>query len=235
MYICLLFYIRLYYGSLLTNLRCIYELHSWKKRFVLYCLIGYKIHQWNTNPPDGYKAKIRLKSLIHCYRFWPCPNIRITNVTVFPRLTYESNLVISPHYIINPKFAILANQNYTQICWFVDRHIKIYVHVCWCGKQNIQWWLANPGSDSSEISLIRTKSAGTDFRFWTDGRFSNPENSLIWKYQPGTNLSGLTNHHCTFQILRQRQTYWNLICSFLLAFFLTAVEAEDTFCLLGYW
>ena len=54
----------------------------------------------------------------------------------------------------------------------------------------------NPGSDSPEISLIQTKSAGTDFRFLTDGRFSNPENSLIQKYRPGTYVSGLTNHHC---------------------------------------
>ena len=61
----------------------------------------------------------------------------------------------------------------------------------------VQWWFLNPGSDSLEISLIRTKSAGTDFVFWTDGRFSNPENSLIRKYRPGTNVSGLTNHHCT--------------------------------------
>ena len=60
----------------------------------------------------------------------------------------------------------------------------------------IQWWFVNPGSDSPEISLIRTKSARTDFLFWTDGRFSNPENSSIRKYRPGTNVSGLTNHHC---------------------------------------
>ena len=37
---------------------------------------------------------------------------------------------------------------------------------------------------------------GTDFRFWTDGRFSNPENLLIRKYRQRTNMSGLTNHHC---------------------------------------
>ena len=64
----------------------------------------------------------------------------------------------------------------------------------------IQWWFVNPGSDNPEISLIRTKSAGTDFRSWTDGRFSNPENSLIRKYRPGTNVCGLTNHHCTHLI-----------------------------------
>ena len=61
----------------------------------------------------------------------------------------------------------------------------------------IQWWFVNPGSDSPEISLIRTKSVGIDFRFWTDGWFSNPENSLIRKYRPGIKVSGLTNHHCT--------------------------------------
>ena len=55
----------------------------------------------------------------------------------------------------------------------------------------------NKCSDDSLISLIQTKSAGTDFRFWTDGRFSNPENSLIQKYRPRTNVSVLTNHHCT--------------------------------------
>ena len=62
----------------------------------------------------------------------------------------------------------------------------------------IQWWFVNPGSDSPEISLIRTKIAGTDFLFWTDGRFSNPENLFIRKYLPGTNVSGLTNHHCNY-------------------------------------
>ena len=47
--------------------------------------------------------------------------------------------------------------------------------------------------------LIRTESAGTNFRYWIDGRFSNPENSLIRKYRLGTNVSGLTNHHCTYK------------------------------------
>ena len=59
----------------------------------------------------------------------------------------------------------------------------------------IQWWFVNPGSNNPEITLIWTKSAGTDFSFWTDGRFSNPENSLIRKYRLETNLSRLTNHH----------------------------------------
>ena len=27
----------------------------------------------------------------------------------------------------------------------------------------LQWWFVNPGSDRPEISLVRTKSAGTDF------------------------------------------------------------------------
>ena len=39
----------------------------------------------------------------------------------------------------------------------------------------LQWWFVNPGSDSPEISLIRTKGSGTYFLFWTVGRFSNPE------------------------------------------------------------
>ena len=64
-------------------------------------------------------------------------------------------------------------------------------------RDEVQWWFVNPGSDSPEISLVRTKSAGTNFRIRTNGRFSNPENSLIRKYWPGTNVSGLTNHHCT--------------------------------------
>ena len=55
----------------------------------------------------------------------------------------------------------------------------------------------DPGSDSPEILLVRTKSRGTGFRVRTNGRFSNPENSFIRKYWPGTNVSGLTNHHCT--------------------------------------
>ena len=50
-------------------------------------------------------------------------------------------------------------------------------------------------------SFIRTKSAGTDFNKSTNGRFINLENSLIWKYRPGTNVSGLMNHHCIFVIV----------------------------------
>ena len=52
----------------------------------------------------------------------------------------------------------------------------------------VQWWFVNPGSDNPEISIIRTKSAGTNFRSWTDGRFSNPENLLIRKYRTGTKM-----------------------------------------------
>ena len=70
------------------------------------------------------------------------------------------------------------------------------ISIIWTKIFSIQWWFVNPGSDNPEISLIRTKRAGTDFRSWTDWRFSNPENSLIRKYHPGTNVSGLTNHHC---------------------------------------
>ena len=43
---------------------------------------------------------------------------------------------------------------------------------------------------------------GTDFQVRTNGRFSNPENSLIWKYGQGTNMSGLTNYHCILSHLR---------------------------------
>ena len=46
----------------------------------------------------------------------------------------------------------------------------------------MQWWFVNSGSDSAEISLVRTKSMGTDFHVRTYGRFSNPEYSLIQKY-----------------------------------------------------
>ena len=35
----------------------------------------------------------------------------------------------------------------------------------------LQWWFVNPGSDSPEISLVPTKSAGTDFHIRTNGRF----------------------------------------------------------------
>ena len=62
----------------------------------------------------------------------------------------------------------------------------------------LQWWFVNPGSDSQEISLVRTKSVGNKFHVRTYGRFSNPENSFIRKYWTGTNVSGLTNHHCTW-------------------------------------
>ena len=46
-------------------------------------------------------------------------------------------------------------------------------------------------------SYVHVCIGRTNFLFWTDGRFSNPENSLIQKYWPGINVSGLTNHHCT--------------------------------------
>ena len=61
----------------------------------------------------------------------------------------------------------------------------------------IQWWFVNLGSHSPEISLVRIKSVGTNFHVRTNWPFSNPENSLIRKDRPGTNVSGLTNHHCT--------------------------------------
>ena len=41
---------------------------------------------------------------------------------------------------------------------------------------DLQWWFVNPGSDSPEISLVRTKSVGSDFPVRIDVRFSNPEN-----------------------------------------------------------
>ena len=54
------------------------------------------------------------------------------------------------------------------------------------------------------ISLVRTKSVGNDFCIRSNGRISNPENSLIQKYRPGTNVSVLTNHHWNF-------SSWNLM------------------------
>ena len=88
----------------------------------------------------------------------------------------------------------------------VNKNVDLNCHVITNGHQiatctnndwfSIQWWFVNPGSDNPEISLIRTKSAGTDFRFLNDGWFSNPENSFIRKFRQGTNVSGLTNHHC---------------------------------------
>ena len=71
----------------------------------------------------------------------------------------------------------------------------------------IQWWFVNPGSDSREISLVRTKSVGTNFHIQTNGWFSNPENSLIRIYWPGTNVSGLTIHHCIYCI---HSVGWNV-------------------------
>ena len=84
-------------------------------------------------------------------------------------------------------------------------------------RKSIQWWCVNPGSDSQEISLIWTKSAGTDFLFWTDGRFSNLENTLIQKYRPGTNVSRLTNHHCISQNIAIQ---WKNIAIYRNTFFL---------------
>ena len=52
----------------------------------------------------------------------------------------------------------------------------------------LQWWFVYQGSDSPEISLVGTKCVGTHFRVRTNWRFSNPENSLIWKYWPGTSV-----------------------------------------------
>ena len=74
---------------------------------------------------------------------------------------------------------------------------------------HVQWWFINLGSYHPEISLIRTKSMGTDFRSWTDEQFSNPEKSLIRKYRPGTNVSGLTNHHCTCAVKFHNNSNWN--------------------------
>ena len=81
---------------------------------------------------------------------------------------------------------------------FIDLKVFEFKYFRLSSGKILQWWFVNPGSDNPEISLIRTKSAGTYFRFWTNRRFSNPENSLIRKYLPGTNVSGLTNHHCNF-------------------------------------
>ena len=46
----------------------------------------------------------------------------------------------------------------------------------------VQWWFVNLGSNSTEISLVRIKSVGTDFHVWTNGYFSiNPEISTWYK------------------------------------------------------
>ena len=42
------------------------------------------------------------------------------------------------------------------------------------------------------------------------GRFSNPENSLIRKFPAGTNVSGLTNHHCMPKAYPHRGWGYNL-------------------------
>ena len=59
-------------------------------------------------------------------------------------------------------------------------------------------------SDDSLIQapIVRKSRYGKDkksrnwFGVGTNGRFNNPENSLIQKYRLGTNVSGLTNRHC---------------------------------------
>ena len=116
------------------------------------------------------------------------------------RTWYIGNLYIEsvrgshPHSMADARHSICACEESAKGSIYSISSNRLSLLLC------IQWWFVNPGSDSPEISLIRTKSAGTDFLFWTDGRFSNPENSLIRKYRPGTNVSGLTNHHCTVNV-----------------------------------
>ena len=66
---------------------------------------------------------------------------------------------------------------YIKIKWT----IKTFSHIIL--RFYVQRWFVNP-----DISLIRTKSVGTDFHVRTNWRFSNPENSLIRKFRPGTKL-----------------------------------------------
>ena len=101
----------------------------------------------------------------------------------------------SSNYILVTYLSVIESKLIPCHCFRVLAYLSFWLYR-WCAYIRVQWWFVNPGSDNPEISLIRTKSAGTDFLYWTDGRFSNPENSLIRKYRPGTNVSGLTNHHC---------------------------------------
>ena len=103
----------------------------------------------------------------------------------------EKNQVILELLIYQPE-----KHRYCRGHWILTTSTRKVLLKSSCWKA-LQWWFVNPGSDNPEILLIRTKSMGTDFRFWTDGRFSNPENLLIRKYRQGTNVSGLRNHHCT--------------------------------------
>ena len=91
-------------------------------------------------------------------------------------------------------------------CWFISNCCIFVLNI---NNNLTHRWFVNTGSDSPEISLLRTKTTGTAFRFRTDGWFSNPENSLIRKYRPGTNVCGLTNHHCNQKRYTQGNSmYW---------------------------
>ena len=56
-------------------------------------------------------------------------------------------------------------RNYNQVPFHNFKHCFMVAQMVSHSKYiyNVQWWFVNPGSDSPEISLVRTKSAGTDF------------------------------------------------------------------------
>ena len=71
--------------------------------------------------------------------------------------------------------------------WFAWLLAKEWLAIMYLNCSEVQWWFVNPGPDNPEISLLWTKSVGTDFYVWTNGWFSNPENSFIRKYRLGIN------------------------------------------------
>ena len=71
----------------------------------------------------------------------------------------------------NMLFNNIENKNYFQNFTLISTH-KTYKMSLFL-KYRVQWWIVYTGYDSPEISLVRTKSVGTDFHVRTNGRFSN--------------------------------------------------------------
>ena len=80
--------------------------------------------------------------------------------------------------LVLSRFCLVAIFGFKGACGVMDMANELLERLTET-RARIQWWFVNPGSDNPEISIIRTKSAGTDFRSGTDRRFSNPENVII--------------------------------------------------------
>ena len=134
--------------------------------------------------PTKFEASLAKYSWVIRYKVWE------TNMTFDNDLNFNG--------FISSRTTSLACFNYPSTRL---RATYIYISADMCNaicpsffnsvhNNYIQWWFINPGSDSPEISLVRTKTVGTNFHVRTNGRFSNPENLLIRKNRPGTNVSG---------------------------------------------